>query len=67
MFTPDDEMRTQISKTLTPKHQPMTEIQEERKKVQYIVNLFIQTPYPTEFYLFLWQIVFFVRLKMNIT
>ena len=45
----------------------MTEIQEERKKVQYIVNFFIQTPYPTEFYLFLWQIVFFIRLKMNIT
>ena len=34
--------------------------QEEQKKVQYIVNLFIQTPYPLEFYLFLWRIDFFL-------
>lgn len=37
--------------------------QEEQKKVQYIVNLFIQTPYPLEFYLFLWQIDFFLSVE----
>ena len=37
--------------------------QEEQKKVQYIVNLFIQTPYPLDFYLFLWRIDFFLSVE----
>ena len=33
------------------------------QKVQYIVNLFIQTPYPLDFYLFHWQTDFFLSVE----
>jgi hypothetical protein len=37
--------------------------QEEQKKVQYIVNLFIQTPYPFDFYFFIGKTDFFLSVE----